>query len=83
MAIRVVIISFWLRAKRKWWFLLGSFFLLFFRNILESMGGCSIIIELPLLIVIIVFAVKYLVNPNKYLISQNDDIGYYTESTLR
>ncbi len=63
----VTILSFWLKAKRKWWFLFGPIFLLYFRIKLESMGGCSIIIELPLLIVIIVFAIKYLVNPNKYL----------------
>ena len=63
----VTILSFWLKSKRKWWFILGPIFLLYFRIKLESMGGCSIIIELPLLIVIIVFAIKYLANPDKYL----------------
>ncbi len=66
----VVVFSFWLRAKRKWWFLIGSFFLLLFRRL--EVG--PIIVELPLLILIIVFAIQYLVNPNKYL-EQNEKVN--------
>ncbi len=77
----VMIFSFWLHAKRKWWFLLGSFFFIIFRFPLESMGGCSVVIELPLLIVINVFAIKYLINPNKYLKASAIDENCRLETT--
>ncbi len=58
-----------LRAKRRMWFICGSIMLILFRIPLGSVGGGSIIFELPVLIVMDVFAIKYLVKPEKYIIS--------------
>jgi hypothetical protein len=59
--------SFRLRAKRKMWFLYGSLLLLLLRIPLSSGGGISIILELPMLIVMDFFAIKYLTKPEKYI----------------
>jgi len=49
------------------WFLYGSLVLLLFRIPLGSEGGISIILELPILIVMDFFAIKYMTNPEKYI----------------
>jgi len=59
--------SFLLKAKRKMWFLCGSAFLLLFRVQLDSLGGLGILIEVPLLVTMAVFAFKALNNLEKYI----------------
>ena len=65
----VLIFSLRLRAKRRMWFICGSILLILSRIPMGSAGGSNIIFELPLLIVIVVFAIKYLVKPERYIIS--------------
>jgi len=59
----VFTLSLRLRAKHRMWFLYGSLILILFRIPLGSVGGGTIIFELPLLLTIDIFAIKYLVKP--------------------
>ena len=63
----VVVFSLRLQAKRKRWFFYGSLFLLVSRIPLGGLGGGNIMFKIPVLIVMDVFAVKYLVRPNAYV----------------
>lgn len=67
--------SFRLKAKRKRWFFYGGLLLIISRILLGSLGGGNIIFELPILITMDVFAIKYLLKPEKYIISGEKKSG--------
>ena len=75
--VAVSVFSFRLRAKHKRIFLYGCMFLVLSRSILQSSGGGGEILELPLLIIIDAVAFRYLLMPDKYSISceQEDSAG--------
>jgi hypothetical protein len=64
----VFVFSLRTRAKRRMWFLFGSALLILLRVPLGSAGGMSVVLEVPLLIVMGVFAVKVLGDPDLYIL---------------
>ena len=64
----VLVLSIYLKTKFQKWFFYGSAILLLSRIGLGSFGGGSILLEFPLLIVLDVFALKYIRSPTIYLI---------------
>ena len=70
----VLVFSLRLRARGRIYFLCGSIVLMLFRIPLGSLGGGSIIFELPVLILMDVLAIKYLMRLEKYVISGGQDM---------
>ena len=68
--IAVSVFSVRLQAKRKRIFFYGSILLVLSRIFMGSSGGGNIILELPLLITIDIFALLYIFKPEKFTISE-------------
>ena len=64
--VAVLILSLRMNAKRRELFLAGSIVLVLLRVPLGSLGGASALIELPLLVTMAVYAILFLVRPDRY-----------------
>ncbi len=71
----ILVFSCRLRARSISWLQCGSMAILFLRFFL---GGALILIELPLLIMMNIYAIKYLLKPDEYLLSgtQQATLGF-------
>ena len=64
--VSVTVLSFTLHAKRRELFAFGSIILILSRLVLGSLGGTAILIELPLLIAMSVYALGYIFFAKKF-----------------
>ena len=62
----VLVFSCRMNAKKRALFLIGSFVLVVSRIPLGSLGGVGLLIELPLLIAMGIYAINYLIRPERY-----------------
>jgi hypothetical protein len=62
----VFVFSLRMNAKRRMLFLAGAISLVLSRIPLESLGGGNVILELPLLIVMVVYSFLFLIRPGRY-----------------
>ena len=72
----VIVFSITVHAKRRAVFCVGSIALVLSRLVLGSLGGRSALVELPLLVVMNVYAIEYIVGPTIFLWSGEKANGF-------
>ena len=62
----VILLSFQIKARYRRWFAWGPLFLTFSRLVMGSGGGALLFPEFPILVILVIFALLYLVLPTRF-----------------